>query len=140
MALAAVLGQLPLVIVVVAGDAFGRQGFVEDRFAISGREGHLDFFMADLTGTCCVFAQQGKSGSGLMVKFQSRVVEAPGRMAGAAIRGKLAEMHVVMAVRAGHGHRFIGGGLFTAFFGVAFLAGDGKVLPGQREAGVVVIE
>lgn len=87
-----------------------------------------------------MFSQQRENGIGLVIEFQLRSAEAPGRMAGLAIPGKLPEMHVGVAIAAGRRQGFVGHGLVCAFFGVAFLARQGGVLSGQGKARLAVIK
>lgn len=75
-----------------------------------------------------------------MVEFQFADSKTPGRMARVAGRAELAEMDIAMAIRARRGHGFIGSGRAGGFLKMAFLAGHGCMLAGQRKPGFAVIE
>jgi hypothetical protein len=124
----------------MASQAFGRQRFEQQRFPLSGREGHVGFDVASAARKRGVFAPQGERAAGLMVEFQFVQGKTLGRMTCVAGGAELTEMDIAMAIRTCRGNGLVRRMGVAIFMQMAFLAGHGSMLAGQREAGSAVIE
>lgn len=136
----AVSSQLSPVKIFVTVRALSGNRPVADGFAGPGGESASGSVMAFYAIHPGVFACQRVAGAGIVIEVQERTLKAFGDVACFAGILKLAQVNIVVTGGAAHVQGFIvHGSGFSQWF-MAFVAFDLPVFPGQRVAGIIMIQ